>query len=194
MVGRLMETALIGAVLHAVASRRAAMYGKGRSMRTSLFLAWGASSLAVAMLVPTAPSTAPTLLACVGVSAVTDLETGYIFDAVVAPAGIVAAVSALCSGTAGDAAIGCFACGALLLGLRVVSGGNIGLGDVKLGCLIGTIGPVNGIISLGTAFVAGAVYVTCGRAFGHGAPKRYVPFAPFLAFGTFASLLRGAYW
>jgi prepilin signal peptidase PulO-like enzyme (type II secretory pathway) len=139
----------------------------------------------------TLPATALPVLACLGVSAVTDIEAGYIYNDVLFAAGILALAAATICATIADAAIGCFACGGTMLALRVVSGGRLGLGDVKLACLIGTIGPSTGIVALGMAFVSGSIAVGCGRALGMPIRNRYLPFAPYLAVGTWGSLMFG---
>jgi leader peptidase (prepilin peptidase)/N-methyltransferase len=126
------------------------------------------------------------LLACVGVCAVVDLQTGYIFDRVLVAAAVVIGVAAMYAGNVQTAVIG--ACvGAVLPGLLyALSGGRaIGLGDVKLAALIGWgIGPVPAVHALLAAAVVGGVAAatllavrraTCGCA---------MPFGPFLAFGT----------
>lgn len=80
----------------------------------------------------------------------------------------------------------------LLAALHAVSGGGIGLGDVKLGALIGLLlGWPAAIVGLFVAFACGAVASLALIAGGRLARRDPVPFAPALAVGGFVGLLGG---
>lgn len=133
-------------------------------------------------------------LGVAGVCAVTDAQTGYVFDALTLPAlslilGIAAAHSAFVPAVLGGAASGA-ALGALY---ALTLGRGLGLGDVKLACCIGAaMGVAAGLRSLQVAFVLGGLYAgallllrraRCGESIG---------FAPFLFAGTAIAALEAA--
>jgi leader peptidase (prepilin peptidase)/N-methyltransferase len=131
------------------------------------------------------------MLACVAVSAVTDVETGYIFDAVTAPAlGVILACAGL-NGTAVAAIAGATLSGGGLYALHAVTRGRgIGLGDAKLGAVVGAgLGAALGAIALGIAFVTGAAIVLAGLRLRRISRRQSVPFGPYLACGAIASVL-----
>lgn len=124
-------------------------------------------------------------LAAAAVCAITDAGTGYVFDAVTLPAlGILVVLSAL-GDTLPAAAFGAAACGSALLVLYAITGGRgLGLGDVKLACIIGAaLGVSGGLISIGVAFVMGGVYAGALLATRRARRGDEVRFAPFLAGG-----------
>lgn len=127
-------------------------------------------------------------LACSVVSAVSDLATGLVFDAVTACAGCGIVVLSLVDRSAPVATLGAGVCIAPLLVIYALTRGRgIGLGDVKLGGIIGAgVGGVEALGAIGAAFVAGALccvpLVIARRA----RRRTPVPFAPFMALGTFA--------
>lgn len=127
-------------------------------------------------------------LACLVVCAVSDLATGLVFDNVTATAACGIVLASLIDAHAALAVLGACTCVAPLLVIYVLTRGRgIGLGDVKLGGIIGAgIGGVEAIAAIGTAFVAGAIccipLVVARRI----RPTDRVPFAPFMALGTIA--------
>lgn len=126
------------------------------------------------------------LLACVGVCAAVDLQTGYIFDRVLIGAAVVIGAATLYCGQLQTAAIGaCVAAAPPGLLYALSRGRAIGLGDVKLAALIGyAIGPMPALHALVAAAIAGGAAgaaLLAARRAGRGSA---MPFGPFLAFGT----------
>jgi leader peptidase (prepilin peptidase) / N-methyltransferase len=125
-------------------------------------------------------------LACLVVCSVSDLASGLVFDAVTGAAACGILLSALIGAHATVSLLGACICVAPMLALYALTRGRgIGLGDVKLGGIIGAgIGGVEAIAAIGTAFVAGAVccipLVLARRV----RRSDRVPFAPFMALGT----------
>lgn len=127
-------------------------------------------------------------LACLVVSAVSDLAMGLVFDAVTASAACGIVVLSLLDRSTPIATLGAAVCIAPLLVLYALTRGRgIGLGDVKLGGIIGaSVGGLEALGAIGAAFVAGALCcmpLVISRRARRGTP---VPFAPFMALGTLA--------
>jgi prepilin signal peptidase PulO-like enzyme (type II secretory pathway) len=80
--------------------------------------------------------------------------------------------------------------GSVLLLYAITRGRGIGMGDVKLSACIGAgLGASMGLIALGGSFVIGAaagIALLLARRIRRNEP---IPFAPFLALGSFASIL-----
>jgi len=125
-------------------------------------------------------------IAAVTVSALTDAQTGYVFDAIslTSLAGILAFSAA--NHTFAPALIGAGAAGGALTLLHAVTlGRGLGLGDAKLACCMGpALGPSDGLASLGIAFVLGGAYAGFLLVSRRGRRSDAVPFAPYLAFAT----------
>jgi leader peptidase (prepilin peptidase)/N-methyltransferase len=124
-------------------------------------------------------------VACVTVSAITDTQSGYVFDAVTLPAlGAMLAVSALHQDFSG-AFFGACAAAALVGAMYAATfGRGIGLGDVKLSACIGAaLGAADALASLGTAFVLGGVYASFMLATGRAHRGDSVRFGPYIAAG-----------
>jgi leader peptidase (prepilin peptidase)/N-methyltransferase len=129
---------------------------------------------------------APLVAAIVVVSATavcarTDQATGLVFDVVTGSAFLVALPPAVVAHGALGAIVGASVVGGALLGLYALTKRRgIGLGDVKLGALVGVgLGAVGGLTAIGTAFVVGAVAGVCLLAFrriGRGAEIRFAPY------------------
>lgn len=126
--------------------------------------------------------------ACLVVSAASDLATGLIFDAVTIAAACGTALSCLIEANVSATALGVCTCVAPLLALYAITRGRgIGLGDVKLGGVIGAgVGGIEALGAVGAAFVAGALYCIPLVLAGRVRRGDRVPFAPFMAFGTIA--------
>ena len=128
------------------------------------------------------------VFACLVVSAASDLATGLIFDAVILAAACGIVLSCFVEANVPATALGLCACVAPLLTLYAITWGRgIGLGDVKLGGIIGAgVGGVEALGAVGAAFVAGAL--CCIPLVFAGRLRRgdRLPFAPFMAFGTIA--------
>lgn len=131
------------------------------------------------------------VLTVCAISAVSDIKTGYIFDAVVVPAAaLLLAVSAwhgtLISYSAGAAV----AAGVPFLLYLLTRGTGIGFGDVKLGCCIGALGAMPALRVLECAFISGGcVAVVLMVRYGRRARGLPIPFAPFLLAGVIFTLL-----
>jgi prepilin signal peptidase PulO-like enzyme (type II secretory pathway) len=128
-------------------------------------------------------------LACVVVCAASDLATGLVFDSVAATTAIAILLASILSRDMLVAAIGACSCaGVMLLLYTVTRGRGIGLGDVKLGAVIGAgLGGVASVGALGAAFIAGAVWAIPLLVFRRVQRGDRVAFAPFLAVGAIAS-------
>ncbi len=127
-------------------------------------------------------------LACAVVCAASDLATGLVFDGVTATTAIAILITSILSQDSLVAAIGASSCaGAMLLLYAVTRGRGIGLGDVKLGAVIGAgLGGVASVGALGAAFIAGAVWAIPLLASSRAQRGDRVAFAPFLAVGAIA--------
>lgn len=130
-------------------------------------------------------------IATAAIACVTDLQSGYIFDAVTAPAlgatFVLAAVNGTLSGSlAGAALVGaCFA--ALHLATR---GRGIGLADAKLGACIGAaVGVQQGVAVMENAFVLGGVYAAVLLAMRRAQRGTEIRFAPYLAIALISALI-----
>lgn len=137
------------------------------------------------------PVEAGVVLAVCAVSAVSDVLTGYIYDAAVLP-GIAALVilSALHGTLASYAGGAAVAAGVPLFLYLVTRGTGIGFGDVKLGLCIGALGALPALRVLEAAFIAGgclAVLLLLLR--GRKACGLQIPFAPFLFGGVVFTIL-----
>jgi prepilin signal peptidase PulO-like enzyme (type II secretory pathway) len=134
--------------------------------------------------------TAIVLTVCT-ISAISDLKTGYIFDAVVLPGSAALVILAVLHGTLASYAAGTAVAAGIPLALYLLTrGAGIGFGDVKLGCCIGALGALPSLRVLEDAFIAGgciAVILLLLR--GRMARGLQIPFAPFLLSGVLATLL-----
>jgi prepilin signal peptidase PulO-like enzyme (type II secretory pathway) len=185
---------LISCILLMLASRRAQQYGERIRVADA-----GAIAMYVVTLVPACgverggllQSVSPLIaVACASVSAVTDLQTGLIFDVVTVTALCLIEAVAAATSTLGDATIGACVVGGALLLLHACSRGRaIGMGDVKLAAVLGAaFGIVNGVIVLGAAFIIGAASAVYGLTSGRLRRGDGVRFGPYLALGTTALL------
>jgi prepilin signal peptidase PulO-like enzyme (type II secretory pathway) len=125
-------------------------------------------------------------LACLVVCAVSDLATGLIFDAVIATAACGIGLWSVIAQNVFLTGLGACICIAPLFALYgITRGRGIGLGDVKLGGIIGAgVGGVEALGAIGAAFVAGALYWAPLLIVRRARCSDRVPFAPFMAFGT----------
>ncbi|HEY8296750.1 MAG TPA: A24 family peptidase [Candidatus Baltobacteraceae bacterium] len=133
-------------------------------------------------------------LAAAIVCAVTDAQTGYVFDRVTRPALIAIVACAAIGGTLPAAIAGGASGGGILLALFAASGGRgIGLGDVKLAACIGaSLGAFGAAVALGAAFVLGGAYGLYQLATGRASRGDAIRFAPYLTSGMVLALLLGA--
>jgi prepilin signal peptidase PulO-like enzyme (type II secretory pathway) len=129
-------------------------------------------------------------IAAIAAAAVSDAVTGYIYDVVVA-IGLTATVSAASlEHHVVSAIVGAVVGFGVMLLIRCASRGRgLGLGDVKLASLIGAgLGPIEGLMAIGSAFVVGAA---CALAFLAAGRLRYgspVRFGPYLLAGSLCDL------
>lgn len=91
-----------------------------------------------------------------------------------------------------DAVLGCLLGGSLLLLIRQLSHGGLGLGDVKYVMAIGLwLGWRALLPALLTAFVTGALAACCLLAAGRARCRQCLPFGPFLSLGGYVGYVKG---
>jgi leader peptidase (prepilin peptidase)/N-methyltransferase len=136
-----------------------------------------------------APAVAAT--AGVAVAGLVDARTGSIYDPLTASMLIASLLLALVNGSAIDGCCGAAAVGAALLALYAISKGRgIGLGDIKLGAALGmALGLASGLTAIALAFVFGGAYGAWLLATRRARRDASIHFGPFIAAGTFATLL-----
>jgi leader peptidase (prepilin peptidase)/N-methyltransferase len=125
------------------------------------------------------------------VGAAIDVRTGLIPDAVTRTTAFAALGCAVATGIAPVACSGAYAVGGSLLALHLLTRGRgLGLGDVKLGTVIGAgFGPAAGILALGAAFVLGGAYASWLLFTRRARRGDAIRFGPFLAAGTVTAAL-----
>jgi prepilin signal peptidase PulO-like enzyme (type II secretory pathway) len=131
-------------------------------------------------------------IACIAlvVAASGDARTGYLFDAVTAPAAALTVAAAAACGTLTGAAEGV----ALIVGsfasvVAASRGRLMGLGDVKAMYAIGAaFGPAQAVIAIFAACVSGIATAAIG---GDVRAGRALPFGPHLALGSAVALTAG---
>ena len=125
-------------------------------------------------------------LACVAVSAATDLQTGYVFDRVTLGAVATSLLIAVAAQGFLAALAGCAVGGGLPLVAYAATGGRgVGLGDVKLAAAIGAgLGVIGVIAALRVAVVCAGAAALALWCFGRVDRRSALPFAPFLALGA----------
>lgn len=130
------------------------------------------------------------MLACAIVCAASDLATGLIFDRVTAVSALMILAMSFVGHTENASAAGVGVCGGSLLALHAATRRRgIGLGDVKLGAVIGAgCSGVPAVGAIGAAFVAGALWALPVLVLKRAKPGDRVAFAPFLAMGALAFL------
>jgi prepilin signal peptidase PulO-like enzyme (type II secretory pathway) len=175
-----------GSALWAIANRAAA--------RRRLVL--GTSSQACATMTIVAASFLATVphvklsacigLAVIGISAVVDAQSGYIFDPLVVAGLIGVASFAMTEGTGVASLYGLMVSGGSVLCIWVASlGRGLGLGDVKLAAVVGAaFGPLGGITAIGLAFVVGSAVAISGIIAGKAHFGMSVRFGPYLLAGS----------
>lgn len=135
------------------------------------------------------------LVAALVVVTCTDLQTGYVFDDVLAGAAAIIIASSLVHSTLGESLEGALA-GAAPFGViyGLTRGHGVGLGDLKLAALIGlSLGCFSTLVSIGYAFIAGALWALGALLFRTRRMATPLAFAPFLSLGVaIVSLIPGA--
>lgn len=157
---------------------------------------------AVALVVPAADAWHVLVGGGVGATlgwlAAVDLRTHRVPNQVVLPAlAVLTAVLGLWALAVGDAArlLGAVGGGAgvalALLALALATRGGLGLGDVKLGALVGVwsgwLDPLGPAVVLVVAFAVGGAVALGALLAGRAGPATRVPFGPFLAIGAAAA-------
>ena len=129
-------------------------------------------------------------------AACVDARTGRIPNLLSRGTAVVAFACAAIGGEADASARGAAIAGAALFALYLMTrGAGIGLGDVKLAVAIGAgLGAAAGVAALGAAFVAGGAYAAGLLAAGRARRGDAIPFGPFLAAGTLATLAVRETW
>jgi leader peptidase (prepilin peptidase) / N-methyltransferase len=129
------------------------------------------------------------------VLSVIDIERRLLPDRIVLPSALVvlAAQIAVDSGRALECLLAAVGVAAFLLVAGVLSRGGIGMGDVKLGLLLGAGLGKHAVTALLLGSLAGGLVsaVILARG-GAKARKRAIPYGPFLALGGIVALLAGA--
>jgi prepilin signal peptidase PulO-like enzyme (type II secretory pathway) len=128
----------------------------------------------------------PVLLACVAVSATTDIQTGFVFDRVLLATALVLLPVTMLSGRFLEAASGAIlAAGLLLIPYACSRGRGIGLGDVKLAAAIGLgLGVAGAVTALWFAALCGGAVAAALLLSRRVRSDSSIPFAPFLALGA----------
>lgn len=123
-----------------------------------------------------------------------DLETRLIPNRIVVPAaGVVLAAAFATDWSRGvEHAVAAGGVGAFLLVAASLRSGALGMGDVKLGVLLGALlgAAVLNALTIGFVLVGGAGLVLLARN-GRAALRRTLPLAPFLAAGAVVTLVGG---
>jgi leader peptidase (prepilin peptidase)/N-methyltransferase len=180
------------AALWSVACGRARVYGLRLELLQHSAVAVAVLAVALCLWLPGSladRAAREVLVACCAISAVTDMQTGYVFDRVLAVAAILLLPAVAASGRLENAVIGAaVAAGLLLLPYAVSRGKGLGLGDVKLAAFIGFgLGNPAAIGAVWSAFVLGGIAAAFLLARVRGA--RTMPFAPYLCAGAGCALV-----
>jgi prepilin signal peptidase PulO-like enzyme (type II secretory pathway) len=130
------------------------------------------------------PPAGPIVLALAAVNAVTDLQTGFVFDAVQL-AGVLA-IYACSYGRLVDALAGSAAGFALLIvPYALTRGSGLGFGDVKFAVVLGAaLGVRATLTAVFVAFVSAGVAAACMLCTRRARRTSSIAFAPFLSFGA----------
>jgi prepilin signal peptidase PulO-like enzyme (type II secretory pathway) len=124
----------------------------------------------------------------------TDIYAMKVPNALTMSGAVIMFVVSVCTGLQSwmGATIGLTVCFVLLLMIHLLSGGHMGLGDVKLYLSIGAaLGAVHGIESLVFASFYGTVMGLALRTLGWLQRRQYIPFVPFIAMGVVTAVFWG---
>jgi leader peptidase (prepilin peptidase)/N-methyltransferase len=119
-----------------------------------------------------------------------DLDHLLILDVVLAPAAIIGVADAIAGGRIVDAGLGALA-GAAIFGLLYLAtrGAGMGLGDAKLGLVMGLfLGLHLTIAAIAFSFIFGSLLMLPVLAAGSRGRRDAVPFGPFLVLGALVAL------
>ena len=131
------------------------------------------------------------VIATVTVAAVVDARCGSIFDPLTYLLATVGMAAALQRVQAMNSLLGAVVLGAALLALHgATARRGIGLGDVKFAAALGAaLGLPAGVLALCAAFVLGGLYGAAILLTQRARRGATVPFAPFMAAGTYLAVL-----
>lgn len=165
-----------------------------------LLLVWGAVALAVmCIFLPWGVrlSAGCVLTMWLVALAVLDWRRGLLYDRLVVPLGLAGVLAALAGVTVQpvQALLGALLSGSFLWGLRMISRGGLGLGDVKLGFALGLwLGWQAALIALLLSFIMGGLVACALLLLRHCGKDAALPFGPFLAAGAYLAYIFGAGW
>lgn len=184
----ILAQAAFSVVFGLVARNRARAFGVPVSPTAAMVLLASFAVTPCLLMADAANRTIPAiaLTACSAISAVTDLQTGLIFDRVLAIALLLMIPFVVSQGAIG-AGVGGAAAAAGLLGLpyALSRGRSMGLGDVKLAAVIGfAMGPANALRALCIASIAGGAVAAVLMSSRQAGRKETLAFGPFLAAGA----------
>lgn len=130
-------------------------------------------------------------IATVVIASVTDMQTGYIFDAVTATGIAGMLIFAAINDTLAASIAGASVVSACFAGLHLATRGRgIGLADAKLGACIGAaVGLQQGFFVIEGAFVLGGLYAALLLAMRRAHRKTEIRFAPYMAIALAGSLI-----
>ena len=130
------------------------------------------------------PPAGPIVLALAAVNAVTDLQTGLVFDAAQL-AGVVGIYASSYGTACGCAGRQCGGVCSADRSLRVDRGSGFGFGDVKFAVVLGAaLGVRATLTAVFVAFVSSGVAAACMLCTRRARRTSSIAFAPFLSFGT----------
>ncbi len=159
-----------------------------------LLLPFGGAFFAAAGMLDGAPLAVTFAGAALAVAGVVDARSGFVFDRLTGS--MLAASLALRAhdGALPGAVLGAIAVGGSLYALHAITrGAGLGLGDVKLGAALGVaFGPAWGLTAIAVAFVFGGAYGAGLIAARRAIRGRTIRFAPYIAAGSFATVLAAA--
>lgn len=163
---------------------------EAKSTRGLAQFAVGCVQIAITLHADAVALSAAAALSVAGICAVTDLRSGYVFDAVTLPALASLLLFAGVSGTLTASLCGAAAgSGALAVLYAVTRGRGLGLGDVKLAACIGAaFGWAGALRVLEAAFIIGGAYAAAALVMSRARRRDEIAFAPFIFAGTAAVL------
>lgn len=182
MLSSALATGTLFALAHVAAKGRVPY----SSLRTNALILAASTFVLAATLLARAPSIGTLavvwMIACCAAAAASDLQTGYVFDLPNAFALGVVLLFQIIGGNATGALLGLAVSGGALGVLYVVTRTRgIGLGDVKLGAVIGAgFGGTGALYALQAAFIAGGVIAAYRLLSGTGRRGDKLKFAPYL--------------
>lgn len=125
---------------------------------------------------------------------VLDLRYGLLYDKLVLPLFFMGGLLSLGGITVPwqESLTGALSAGGFLWGLRMISGGGLGLGDVKLGMAMGSwLGWQAAVVAMFLAFLAGGMAACFLLFVRRGRLSTAIPFGPYMALGAFVGFIWG---